>query len=202
MATHHLPSIVTKIITIWSHVAIHIKWNQRMNLYLLTFYFIQYPLSFMTNIICDFVTKKKGVLPTHDTSTAFNEPLTPNLIMIFSNTYRSPIFIIHGLSTDCYVCTLQIINTQHTTTGQTSQYSYSCLPHTHTDARQGHFHIALQIMYTPKAQALFLSDVTNLQISQHCPVSLSLSLSRIFCSSVLTKLPGAAEKVKHLAKVA
>ncbi len=32
-------------------------------------------------------------------------------------------------------------------------------------------------MYTPKAQAFFLSDVTKLQTFQHCPVSLSLSLS-------------------------
>jgi hypothetical protein len=121
--------------------------------------------------------KEGGFLPTHGTSTAFNEPLAPGLILIFSNTYRYPIFIIHGLSTDCYVCALQINNTQHTTTGQTSQHSYFYLPHTHTDAKQGHFHIALHIMYTPKAQAFFLSDVTNLQISQHCPISLSLPLS-------------------------
>jgi len=62
MATHHLLSIVTKIVTIWSHVAIHIQWNQRMNLYLLTFYFIQYPLSFMTNIICDLSKATKEIL--------------------------------------------------------------------------------------------------------------------------------------------
>jgi hypothetical protein len=53
MATHHLPSIVTKIFAFLLHVTMHIQWNQRMNLYLLNFSFIQYLLLFVTNIAYD-----------------------------------------------------------------------------------------------------------------------------------------------------
>jgi len=42
MAAHHLPSIVTKIVTSYSYVTIHIQWGRRLNLYLLIFSFIQY----------------------------------------------------------------------------------------------------------------------------------------------------------------
>jgi hypothetical protein len=62
MATHHLPSIVTKIVAFWSHVTIRIQWSQRMNLYLLIFFFIQYPLLFTTNITCDLSKVTKGIL--------------------------------------------------------------------------------------------------------------------------------------------
>jgi hypothetical protein len=44
MASHYLPSIVTKIIAFYLHVTIHIRWSQMMNLYLLTF--------FSSNTIC------------------------------------------------------------------------------------------------------------------------------------------------------
>jgi hypothetical protein len=62
VTTHHLPLIVTKIIAFLSHVTIHIKWSQWMNLYLLTFSFIQYPLSFATNIACDLFKMTNKIL--------------------------------------------------------------------------------------------------------------------------------------------
>ncbi len=67
METHHLPPIVTKIVAFWSHVTICIQWSQRMNLYLLIFSFIQYPLSFVTNITCDLSKAIKGILVTNVT---------------------------------------------------------------------------------------------------------------------------------------
>jgi hypothetical protein len=36
------------------------------------------------------------------------------------HTYRPSIFLTLGLSTDSYICTLRVINTQHTTTRQTT----------------------------------------------------------------------------------
>ncbi len=38
------------------------KWSQRMKLYLLIFLFIQYPLSFVTNITCNLSEAIKGIL--------------------------------------------------------------------------------------------------------------------------------------------
>jgi hypothetical protein len=74
------------------------------------------------------------------------------------------------------------MNIQHITTEQTSQDSISCLPSlTRTDSNRKHFHIALHIIYTPKAQALFLDKFTKLQTfqsSSNLSLSLSLSLSK------------------------
>ncbi len=65
MVAHHLPSIVIKIVASESHVIIHIQWSQRMNLYLLIFLFIQYRLSFTTNITCDLSKAIKRILVTN-----------------------------------------------------------------------------------------------------------------------------------------
>jgi len=65
VATHHLPSIMGKTVISCSHVIIHIQWSQRMNLYLLTILFIQYPLSFMINITCNLSKATKGILVTN-----------------------------------------------------------------------------------------------------------------------------------------
>ncbi len=63
MATNHLPSIVIKIVAFYSYVTICIQWIQKMNL--LTFSFIQYPLSFVTNISCNLFKATKGILITN-----------------------------------------------------------------------------------------------------------------------------------------
>ncbi len=55
-------SIVTKIIASQSHVTIRIQWSQRMNLYLLILFSIQYPLSFVTNVSCNLSKETNEIL--------------------------------------------------------------------------------------------------------------------------------------------
>jgi hypothetical protein len=80
----------------------------------------------------------------------------PNTILIYFAYIDLQSSWHNRLPTDLCVHTLQIIDVQHTATWQTSQHSGSCLTHSHADASQGHFHIALQTMYILKAQAFFI----------------------------------------------
>jgi hypothetical protein len=114
--------------------------------------------------------QKRGVLPTNSTSTTFYEPLTLPLILIFF--------------------TLQIVDTQPTATWQPSQHSSFSLTHSHADASQGHFHIASQTMYTPKAQAFFPPDVTK---TPDFPTLSSVPLSLKF-SAATTRLNYQAQR--------
>ncbi len=58
MATHHLPSIVTKIIACDNTCTMESK----DELLFVDFFFIQYPLSFATNITCNLSKATKGKL--------------------------------------------------------------------------------------------------------------------------------------------
>jgi hypothetical protein len=64
MVSCHLPSFVSKIVAFYLHVTIHVQWNQKMNLYIVDFSFIQYPLQFVTMVTCDltFVIRKNLVV--------------------------------------------------------------------------------------------------------------------------------------------
>jgi hypothetical protein len=147
--------------------------------------------------LCRYDCNQKGeVLPTHNTI----EPLTPNLILIYPNAYRPPSFSTLVLSTDSHICTLRVINTQHTTTEQTFQDSISCLPSlTHTDTSRKAFSYCIVDYLHSESTSSLLIQVTKLQTFQ----SLSkFSISPNFCSKrTWLKLPGAADNVRHSAKI-
>jgi hypothetical protein len=99
-----------------------------------------------------YCNQKGGVLPTHNTI----EPLTSHLILIYPDAYRSPSFSTFVLSTDSSICTLRVINTQHTTTKQTSQDSISCLPSfTRTDTSQKHSYYIAGYLHSESTSSLF-----------------------------------------------
>jgi hypothetical protein len=122
--------------------------------------------------------QKGGVLPTHSTI----EPLTPNLILIYLNAYRPPSFSTLLLSTDSRICTLRVINTQHTTIEQTSQDSISCLPSfTHTDTSRKTFSYCIADYLHPESTSSLFRQVHKtpdlLVIVQSLSLSLSLQIS-------------------------
>jgi hypothetical protein len=65
VASHHLLTLMTKIVASYLHVTICIQWNQRMKLYSLIFSFIQYPLSFATTVACNLFKTTKKILVTN-----------------------------------------------------------------------------------------------------------------------------------------
>jgi hypothetical protein len=100
-----------------------------------------------------------------------------SLILIYHKAYRSPSFLTHGLSTNSRNCTLRVMNTQqHNRPLRTSS---PALVRAHAQIPAESIHIILQIIYIPKAQALFVDKFTKLQTSHS---SSSLSLSPIFCN--------------------
>ncbi len=66
--------------------------------------------------------------------------------------------------------------------------------HSHAQIPVESIHVTLQIIYTPKAQALFLDKFTKLQTFQSS-ANLSLSLSKFLQQTTWLELPGVAEKV-------
>jgi hypothetical protein len=101
----------------------------------------------------------------------------PSLILIYHEAYRSPSFLTLGLSTDSRSYTLRIMNTQQQ--NRPLRTPFPALVRSHAQILAESIHIILQIIYTPKAQALFVDKFTKLQTFH---LSSTLSLSPIFCS--------------------
>jgi hypothetical protein len=121
----------------------------------------------------------------------------PSLILIYHEAYRSPSFLTLGLSTDSRSCTLRVMNILQQ--NRPLRTPSPALVRSHTQIPAESIHIILQIIYTPKAQALFVGKFTKLQTFHS---SSSLFLSPNFCSYDSTRTTRRAEKVRHSAKIA
>ncbi len=137
--------------------------------------------------------QKEGVLPTHSAI----EPLTPNLILIYYNAYRPPSFSTLVLSIDSHIYTLRVINTQRQ--NRPLRTPSPAFLHSHAQIPAESIHITLQIIYTPKAQALFLDKFPKLQTFQS---SSNLSLYPNFYSNDLTRTTRHSGKIRHSANIA
>jgi hypothetical protein len=121
------------------------------------------------------------------------------------HTYSPSIFLTLGLSTDSCICTLRAINTQHTTTEQTTQDSISSLPSfTRTDTSRKHPCYTADYLHSESTSSFFLlTSSQNSRPSSHRLVFLSLQVS---AATTWLELPGAMEKRKkkkrHSAKIA
>jgi hypothetical protein len=111
------------------------------------------------------------------------------------HTYSPSIFLTLGLSTDSCICTLRAINTQHTTTEQTTQDSISSLPSfTRTDTSRKHPCYTADYLHSESTSSFFLlTSSQNSRPSSHRLVFLSLQVS---ATTTWLELPGAAEKEK------
>ncbi len=144
--------------------------------------------------------------PCSDTKKEKPETTTEPLLSLFDpdllHTYRPSIFLTLGLSTDSHICTLRVINTQHTTKEQTTQDSISSLPSlTRRDTSRKHpCYIANYLHSESTSSFLFFDKFTKLQTFQSSS-SISIPL-QISAATTWLELPGAAEKKWHSAKIA
>jgi hypothetical protein len=113
----------------------------------------------------------------------------PSLILIYHEAYRSPSFLTLGLSTDSRSCTLRVMNTQQQ--NRPLRTPFPALVCSHAQILAESIHIILQIIYTPKAQALLVDKFTKLQTFHS---SSTLSLSPIFCSYNSTRTTRRSEE--------
>ncbi len=123
------------------------------------------------------VTQKEGGPTKHIApSTAFNKPLTPNLILIYNNAYKSPNFLTPSLSTDSGVCTPRIINTQHTQQQNKLQRTPTpALLLSHTQLPAENILILHCRLFTLRKHKLsFHPSSQNSKPSNHCPTFCSL----------------------------
>ncbi len=117
------------------------------------------------------------------------------------HTYNPSIFLTLGLSTDSCICTLRVVNTQHTTTEQTTQDSISSLPSlTRTDTSRKHPCYTADYLHSESTSSFFFDKFTKFQTFQSSS-SLSLPL-QVSAAMTWLELPGAAEKKWHSAKIA
>jgi hypothetical protein len=118
------------------------------------------------------------------------------LILIYYSTFRPPNSITHGELTDSCSYTRRISCTPHTQ-GQSQNHRLPSTAFRHSRTHRSQpktFLITLQIIYMPRAQALFWESST-FQTFQSQPI-LSLSPYLDFCSkTTILGLPGAAENL-------
>jgi hypothetical protein len=127
--------------------------------------------------------------------------------MIYLSTFKPPSSPTFGLPGNSCSYTRWFENTSLTTTEQSWQDSSPYFPsfeYTQKSSRKTFSYSHLQIIYTPRAQALCSFKFTKLQTSQSSfklSLSLSLSLPNHYGND-RTEPPGAAEHIRHSAKVA
>jgi hypothetical protein len=151
------------------------------------------------------VTKKEGGLTNTQHIDRLDRTPDAQSDLDLQHTYKPPNFSTLGLSAHPCVRTLQIID-KHTYTHQHDRPHNTPAPasfiHMQMPAKDT-FILQYRLCKLRKHKLSFhLSSQNSRPSSIVQSLSLSLSLSLIFCGSNLIKLPGVAEKVRHLAKVA